>query len=51
MKKLIDEFVRDVCSVQPNVKSEVRRRLKDLIALSKEETIDSVIKTIYKIYT
>lgn len=40
--KVIDEFVRDITSVVPKSKSEVRRRILDLLARKEAEHRDSL---------
>lgn len=38
----LDEFVRDICSVVPKSKSEVRRRLSDLLATTRKEVVEHI---------
>ena len=39
-----EDFIRDVCSVGWNVKSEVRRRLEELLKEQREEIIEEIEK-------
>lgn len=40
LQDLKDEFIRDVCSVTPLPKSEVKRRLEEIIKLEKMESYE-----------
>lgn len=49
LKEKIDNFVRDVCRIQPNVKSEIRRRLENLLEEAKQKEKSRILKEIKKL--